>query len=194
MNDRPRRLILLLVGLSLTLFAQLKGRAVSPKGDVAAFLPSGAQARGQIIVRLQGDCVQNGVYAISSGVDPKTVIKMAMHASGKYSCYHEIPKLQVCSGDAITISAKNGQHVDIKKEKLQVIEEMLLGVPLDPNRLDISDWENLPGVGPTIANRIVSDRQKYGDFSSIKDLQRVPGIGEKKVKQVERYFQQAITP
>jgi competence protein ComEA len=71
---------------------------------------------------------------------------------------------------------------------MQVREMMVLGIPLDPNGLGVEEWECLPGIGPALAFRIVQDRQENGDFRSFRDLERVPGIGEKKIKQMAKYF------
>ncbi|MFN5741689.1 MAG: ComEA family DNA-binding protein, partial [Planctomyces sp.] len=38
-------------------------------------------------------------------------------------------------------------------------------------------WMQLEGVGPSLASRIVADREVHGPFATIDDLQRVPGIG-----------------
>ncbi len=48
------------------------------------------------------------------------------------------------------------------------------------NTATLEQLESLPGVGPSIAQRIVDDRETNGPFSSTKDLQRVSGIGEKR--------------
>ncbi len=188
MNDRRRRLILLLVGLTLTVLLQQRGRAVSPTGDVAAFLPSGVQSRGEIVIRIQGDVIRPGIYMVSSGVDPRTVINMTIHASGYNIKDSGILPKSIRSGDVLSLVAKDSQLTEIKMEKMNVLEKMLLGVPLDPNRMDVSEWEYIPGIGPATAKKIVYDRQNYGDFSSIRDLLRVPGIGEGKLRHMERYF------
>ena len=39
--------------------------------------------------------------------------------------------------------------------------------------------ENLPGIGPAMARRIVEHREKTGPFAKIEDLMQVKGIGEK---------------
>lgn len=50
-----------------------------------------------------------------------------------------------------------------------------------------SDFESLPGVGPVLANRILSWRTQHGAFSSIDDLQSVPGIGPKVFANLSSY-------
>lgn len=49
------------------------------------------------------------------------------------------------------------------------------------NRATASELEALPGVGPVLAERIVSFRDKNGPFETIEDLLGVPGIGEAKL-------------
>ena len=39
------------------------------------------------------------------------------------------------------------------------------------------DWIQLEGIGPSLAQRIVTDRNLNGPFSSIEDVTRVQGIG-----------------
>jgi competence protein ComEA len=51
------------------------------------------------------------------------------------------------------------------------------GVPLDLNAADSAALEELPGIGPVLAGRIVADREANGPFASVEDLGRVPGVG-----------------
>jgi competence protein ComEA len=45
------------------------------------------------------------------------------------------------------------------------------------NRADADALDQLPGIGPVTAERIVSEREQSGPFASIDDLDRVPGVG-----------------
>lgn len=54
------------------------------------------------------------------------------------------------------------------------------GAPATPLDMDVataSDLIRLPGIGPTLAVRIVADRDSLGPFGSLEGLQRVRGIG-----------------
>lgn len=50
--------------------------------------------------------------------------------------------------------------------------------PLDLNTATATDLETLPGIGPTLAEAIVRQREKMGRFQSVDDLKQVRGIGE----------------
>jgi competence protein ComEA len=50
---------------------------------------------------------------------------------------------------------------------------------LDLNLATLEDLDELPGVGPVLAERIVSHRESIGRFSEVGELRDVSGIGEK---------------
>ena len=51
------------------------------------------------------------------------------------------------------------------------------GVPLDLNRAGLQELDSLPGIGPTLARRIVEFREQHGPYRRVDDLLEVPGIG-----------------
>jgi competence ComEA-like helix-hairpin-helix protein len=61
------------------------------------------------------------------------------------------------------------------------------GRGIDPNRATAEELELLPGVGPSLAKRIVAERAA-GPFKGPRDLRRVKGIGEKTLKRLEPWL------
>ena len=47
------------------------------------------------------------------------------------------------------------------------------------NTATVAQFEALPGIGPSMAQRIVAYREKNGPFKKLEDLMNVQGIGEK---------------
>ncbi|MFM7739927.1 MAG: ComEA family DNA-binding protein [Planctomycetota bacterium] len=55
---------------------------------------------------------------------------------------------------------------------------------VDLNRAPATEFANLPGVGPKLAEEIVTHRQQIGRFNRFEDLLNVSGIGEAKFKAI----------
>lgn len=53
------------------------------------------------------------------------------------------------------------------------------------NAMDAAGLEQINGIGPVLAKRIVDYRTEHGPFKTVKDLAKVKGIGEKKLKTIE---------
>jgi competence ComEA-like helix-hairpin-helix protein len=53
--------------------------------------------------------------------------------------------------------------------------------PLDINRASVGELARLPGVGPSLASRIVASRERDGAFASSDALRRVLGVGPRKL-------------
>lgn len=52
------------------------------------------------------------------------------------------------------------------------------------NTADVTALEQLPGVGPVLAERILAHREEMGPFRSVEDLLEVSGIGEAKLASI----------
>lgn len=55
---------------------------------------------------------------------------------------------------------------------------------LDLNLATAEQFEELPGIGPVLAERIVQHRESIGRFQAVGDLRQVTGIGEKIFQQL----------
>ncbi len=73
-----------------------------------------------------------------------------------------------------------------KGSDLEEISEKSREVPLHPiqgkvniNTAGLEELESLPGVGPSLARKIIDYRSQKGRFEKIEEIKRVSGIGEK---------------
>jgi len=59
---------------------------------------------------------------------------------------------------------------------------------VDINAADWPELMQLPGIGQTLAHRIIESRQTVGPFADNDALRRVPGIGPKTLEQIRPYL------
>ncbi|RZT80536.1 competence protein ComEA [Micromonospora violae] len=59
------------------------------------------------------------------------------------------------------------------------------GGPLNLNTATLAQLDALPGVGPVLAQRILTHRDQHGGFTSVGDLRQVDGIGDARYEQLK---------
>lgn len=90
-------------------------------------------------------------------------------------------------------------HVDVSTEGggcsatptpgyLSGVTSLALGLPIDVNLAKVQDLEAIPGIGFTLARRIVELRDRTGPFASLDDLLKVKGLGPSKLKKVAKFL------
>ena len=63
--------------------------------------------------------------------------------------------------------------------------------PLQPINLNAATSEELqqvPGIGPATADKILQMRKSYGAFKSVDDLLAIRGIGKKRLEKMRKYL------
>lgn len=86
------------------------------------------------------------------------------------------------SGEKVYITAGSGNNI-IVQDKVEEGKKQKVNI----NEAKQEDFEQLPGIGPSIAQRIVEYRDQNGKFTSIDELQEVKGIGEAKFENIKEY-------
>lgn len=61
-------------------------------------------------------------------------------------------------------------------------------VLVDVNSAGIEMLTTLPGIGESLAQRIIDHREAHGAFETPEDLLQVSGIGEKKLEELREYI------
>ena len=62
------------------------------------------------------------------------------------------------------------------------------GKTINVNTATVAEFQLLPRIGPSVAARIVEQRDKNGPFKSLDDLLLVRGIGEATYEQLKPYL------
>ena len=56
--------------------------------------------------------------------------------------------------------------------------------PLNINTATIPELDQLPGIGPVLAQRIVDYREAHGGYKAVEELVKVNGIGDAKLMEI----------
>jgi competence protein ComEA len=182
----PRRGATLLVVLLLAFAVTVCGRGFLSRGEEPpAFF---VEKSPGVHVLLGNGFPCPGVHQFIDGMTPKGVMEMTDLVPAPALTARADMLLPLRPGEALTIALADGQVAELARYWMPAAQRISLGIPLHPDRMTIADWEDLPGIGPKLALAIDADRQQNGDFGVLERLQRVKGIGQKRVKEWEKYF------
>jgi competence protein ComEA len=183
---RYDRIILVLLAALLLATLFYRSRPGSFEPTLAASVVA-APAAGY--VRIAGAVRHPGMYEATANMMAIDVIKMAVPVRAVIAAVLEpFATVPVVSGDAFELLIRPDGTVSLTRGAIPVAERLVMGIPLDINSMNDVDFDRVPGIGPSMASRIVAYRQKNGGKMSKQDLILIEGIGEKKFAAISRYF------
>lgn len=157
------------------------GAAMGHRGDAAPVSPVTTQALPPaatpevMVVHVSGMVMSPGVVDVALG----SIVADAIAAAGGLRPGAMIDQINlaapVSAGDQITVPGPGDQR------PLPGGGPAETGATIALNTASAAELETLPGVGPVLAERIVSFRDQNGRFDVVEDLLEVPGIGEAKL-------------
>jgi competence ComEA-like helix-hairpin-helix protein len=60
--------------------------------------------------------------------------------------------------------------------------------PINLNTAGATELQQVPGIGPSTAQKILDTRKSYGAFKSVDELLAIKGIGPKKLDKMRKYL------
>jgi len=175
---KPPRGSLLLFALMLILVSVHYGRVLFPEREGH---PVSFNAPESKWIFLGPGFPDPGVHQIIDDQTPRSVIEMAFGGRGLILAKDEGLDRLLKSGESLDICMKDTGNIEFSRKWMPASQRIALGIPLHPASMTGDDWLVLPGIGEKLAERIEIDRQKNGEFLSLEDLQRVSGIGKKRI-------------
>lgn len=173
--------VLVVAGVGWAAFSSMRAPAFEVHVDDAvapsSSEPEAVEVKAQVYVYVTGAVANPGVYSLDEGLR----VCDAVEAAGGLTE----------DADASTVNLarvlSDGEHIALPT-KAEVETALAQGSAggaaasslVNINTADASALETLSGVGSATAQAIISDREQNGPFSTIEDLMRVDGIGEKK--------------
>lgn len=167
----------------ILLLLLLHSRNLSHEGkDPAVFVDTPQQHVWVEVARRSGECQ---IFDVSV---PGVVRKMTAWLGTSLDISKDLESFAYVSGQHIEVLGSISTKASIETSWMRAGTRMTLGILLHPDRMDAADWQDISGIGPVLAQKIIAWRQKNGDFGSIARLQQVQGIGPKTVASLRHWF------
>ncbi|MDX6266925.1 MAG: competence protein ComEA [Frankiales bacterium] len=166
--------VVALLAAALAGFLLLRGRPSEQPVSAPPVIGASATSGPELVVDVAGRVRHPGLVRLRPGAR----VDDALRAAGGV--------LPGTSTGTLNLAAKveDGQQVLVG---LAGPAPQTGGAPalLDLNTATAQDLDALPGIGPVLADRIVSWRTEHGRFGSVDQLREVSGIGESKYQSLK---------
>lgn len=186
MVSLSRRHILLLAlpvaALLVVAGQRIAGRSTQDGQGVGAPLVAasgGAADRVEVVVHVSGAVARPGLYRVREGARVADVVARA----GGLKPRADLALLNLAAPLA------DGQHVIVPRRVATTATTeggrgSVGGGMVQLSVATIEELDELPGIGPVTAQKIVDWREAHGAFRSVDDLDAIPGIGPARVEQL----------
>jgi competence protein ComEA len=142
----------------------------------------------EVVVHVAGKVRRPGLVRARSGARVADVLAAAGGALPGVDLTSLNLARQVADGEQIVVGMPGaGEQVRQPTPGPGATDKPGSGAPLDLNTATAAQLEELPGVGPVLAQRIIEWRTEHGRFSSIDELQEVTGVGAKKFESLKSH-------
>lgn len=163
-------------------------------------------ADNKIYVYVTGEVINSGVVILNSG----SRIIDAINAAGGTTDKADVSKVNLAYvlQDGMKVNIPNSDDLkeqsnfdfvttgsgDNAEDNLDFIDENKIdGEPKTTSLININtasqtELESLPGIGPSIALKIIKYRTENGKFANIEDIKNVSGIGDSKFEEIKDFI------
>jgi competence protein ComEA len=153
----------------------LADAGASSTRPTAALLPDpAAAATSRLVVHVTGAVRQPGLYRLKEGSRVADAVARAGGATA------------AADTAAVNLAAPlaDGMQVLMPSRVAGAAGSAARAGRVSLNAASLTELDELPGVGPVTAQKIVDFRAAHGGFRSVDDLDSIPGIGPARIEQL----------
>lgn len=153
------------------------------------------EKKNMIIVHIAGEVKKTGIVEVQEGSRISDVIELAGGLTEKADIDNVNLAYVVNDGIKINIPSIDDE-TDVKQNYIvgDSGSNVIIGAQssenksvskVNINKASQTELETLPGIGPSLAIRIIEYRDQNGKFKSIEEIKNVSGIGDIKYSNIE---------
>lgn len=141
-----------------------------------------------IVVEIAGDISNPGIYSFSRDVTAEQVLLGARGIKrGKIGNPQVLDDI-LDDGSKIVVRRDAGHGLTVELSRMEPEKCIVFSIPLNLNEVEEDHLTIIPGIGPQLARRIIQYRSRKGGFRNVEELMEVRGIGQQKLRNLERYL------
>ncbi len=160
-----------------------RGRTVgsAPAGKAPIALDKGGADGGHVTVHVAGAVRHPGVYRLRTGARANDAVRRAGGARPRAELTQVNLAQKLEDGRQIVVPVRTPAAAAAAGPDGATAAP---AAPINLNTATLEQLDTLDGIGPATAQKILDFRAKNGGFSSVEQLDQVPGIGETRMAEL----------
>jgi competence protein ComEA len=138
----------------------------------------------KLVVYVVGAVRRPGVYRLSEGTRVEDAVLRAGGPTRKADLVGVNLAAPLADGEQVLVPARLPRAVAAAEGAPVSAGSSVPAGPVQLSVATVEQLDELPGIGPVTAQKIVDYRSEHGAFRSVDDLDDVPGIGPSRVEQL----------
>jgi competence protein ComEA len=142
----------------------------------------------EVVIEVLGEVQKPGIYIFKN---PPAMKEAIVRAGGlmENASLGQLSSSEILeTGTQLELSRESSTEIRIKLSRMEARKLLAFSIPLDLNRASAKDFCLIPGIGESLAREIVTYRERRKRFQSVDELRNVRGVGEKKLKELKKFF------
>ncbi len=142
----------------------------------------------EIVVEVSGEVRSPSIYIFQNPPTLREAIEKAggLKETAQFNSPSSTEALE--TGTLLSINKESPQKIKVKMERMAANKLLVFSIPLDLNRVSMEDLCLIPGIGESLAQEIITYRERRKGFRSVEELKNARGIGGKKYKNLKGFF------
>ncbi len=173
------------MGLSILILILLLGWAANYLSSLQGDLDL-VEGGNDIFIMITGEVKDPGVYVFEEQPSLRELISRAGELIREQQS-RQWPKLHLTQGTSVQISSENG-YIKVSTGSIPAAYKVTLKIPISINTASQEGLEAIPGVGPSLAEKIINYRSLYGPFKTTEEIRGVTGMGKQRYLKIRPYI------
>jgi competence protein ComEA len=184
--DKPQLAVYAAAAIAIALIGARYVRDSQPAGGggaakaVPVRVAGGGGASGSgglVVIQVAGEVRRPGVYRLSAGQRVQDAVRLAGGLTPKADLAGVNLAQKAEDGRQVIVPARGAAVAATGSVARSSASGAPPSAPINLNTATPEQLDQLDGVGPATAQKILAYRQEHGGFRSVAELDRVPGIG-----------------
>ena len=178
-RQRDGEIVIVVIILLIVVFSRIPS-FLSPESDV---IPFGDPSSGPVIVGLSGVTGSSGIFYLGEKATVRDLLRAA--SLGPQDNFDpQVLGRPLFKGKTVVVESQS----ELIIADMSNANKLMLGIPVDINRVTSDDLVLISGIGERTAEHIMEWRERAGGFRKVEDLMKIRGIKEKKFQKLKDYF------